>query len=167
MKILRITALIMILGSLLLAEGSHEIGNTNNEKANSIEKEEEEFARAWKEAYKKAGVKNNRPTQEQLIEVKKYLEPMALVREKRRIAGFQKSIPKARKCFENANEGGDAHICAEMTDADLDVDYKWDSSSKANVLKKLSMLESVVPCVKKADSMKAVEQCFPDEYRDE
>jgi len=140
-----------------------EIDTKMKEKSKVAENEEENFKKLWAEAYAKAGVKNNRPTEDQLKKVRKYMEPAMLAKEKREVMEKAKKIPKLKACFENANSVKESNICEVMKDSDdPDLRYEWNDKIKSKILKRMSMIEKSVPCVNKAESIKALEQCFPE-----
>jgi len=89
-------------------------------------------------------------------------EKSILAKQKQEILEDAKNIPKAKKCFENANSVKEANVCEKMMDSEEpELHSKWNDKIKANLLKDLNGFEKSIDCVKGAESMKALGMCFP------
>ena len=73
-----------------------------------------------------------------------------------------KNVPKAKKCFEDAQSAKDANVCEKIIDSeDPIVHYKWNSKEKAELLKEIESAKGMLKCVESAKNMEALKVCFP------
>jgi hypothetical protein len=91
-------------------------------------------------------------------------EKAILAKMKQEMLSEMKDIPKTKKCFKNANSVEEANQCEREIDAkEPEVHKKWNDKIKTDLLKKISEYENSMSCVQKAQTMKALESCFPEE----
>ena len=91
-------------------------------------------------------------------------EKSMLAQTKQEILEDAKLIPIARECFENANSVEEANACERKVDSeDPEQHNQWNDTIKTNMLKEMKMFEDALPCLKKAESFKALELCMPRE----
>lgn len=91
-------------------------------------------------------------------------EKAILAKAKQEILKDAKIIPQARECFKNANSTKEANACEQKIDSeDPENHTQWNDKIKANLLQELNTFEDVIPCVKKAETFKALEMCMPQE----
>jgi len=108
------------------------------------------------------------PEQEQMMQ-KAMMKAMGgeksmLAQTKQEIFEDVKLIPMARECFENANSVDEANACERKVDSEDPEQYnQWNDTIKTNMLKEMKMFEDALPCLKKAESFKALELCMPGE----
>jgi len=141
-----------------------EMDNKDKHIAGEEQKEQKEAIAIMQEAFKKAGVKNGKPTKEQMKKVRQYMEPSILGKQKRKILEDGKNLDQAKICFQNANSVKEANICELIGDrSEPRVHHTWSDADKTKILKQISKYESLIPCVEKAQSMKALQVCFPQE----
>jgi hypothetical protein len=71
----------------------------------------------------------------------------------------------AKKCFGNADSLKEANVCVdkgnEMFGEDGEHYTSWSSKDKKEMLDEMQEFEKAIPCVKAAQSMQALQQCFP------
>jgi hypothetical protein len=87
-----------------------------------------------------------------------------LAKAKQEILEDVKMIPFARECFNNANSIKEANMCEQKIDSeDPENHTEWDDEIKADLLKELNTFENIIPCVKKAETFKALKMCMPQD----
>ena len=73
-----------------------------------------------------------------------------------------KEIPKAKKCFQNADTLKEANACERIFDAEEpEIHSKWNSKIKADLLKEIDGASVIESCVKNAKTMDEFGTCFP------
>ncbi len=149
----------------------------DNAKAKTEAKDGEELLKGMSvgiESAKKAGFdpksgKDMTPDQEKAMQqammgamIKARGGESAMVeKEKQEILKDAKSLPKAKKCFENANSVKEANLCEKIIDSENpEIHHKWDKKTKADLLKDLEMFENAIPCIKKAEKMQDLQKCM-------
>jgi len=89
-------------------------------------------------------------------------EDVMLKKMKNEILEDMKDIPKAKKCFQNADTLKEANTCERMLDAeDPELHSKWNSKIKADLLKEIDGATVIEKCVKDAKTMDDMQVCFP------
>ena len=123
---------------------------------------------AVKAGYDPKSGKDMTPKQEEIMQ-KAMMSAMGgekaiLAKMKQEMLSEMKDIPKTKKCFKNANSVEEANQCEREIDAqEPEVHKKWNDKIKTDLLKKISEYENSMSCVQKAQTMKALESCFPEE----
>lgn len=88
-------------------------------------------------------------------------ESAMVEKEKQEILKNAKNLPKAKKCFEDANSVKEANLCEKIIDGeDTEIHHKWDKKTKADLLKELEIFENAIPCIKKAEKMQDLQKCM-------
>jgi len=125
------------------------------------------------EAMKKAGVKDGEePTPEQEALMREAMLQAMLPSMKAEILAQEKVTRFSRGCFSNANTLDDANACGyqinEMT-GDAEEDFtEWTPQMKQQTLDELDLyLNTIIPCVKKAQTIEALQGCLPVEEEEE
>jgi len=140
----------------------------NDEMGESLKAVGVGYAAAQKAGYDISSDKDMTPEQKEAM--KKAMinamggEKAMLSKMKQQILEEMKNIPKAKKCFQNANSIKDANVCERMIDEEEpEVHNKWNSKIKSDLLKKIDEYEKSINCVKNAQKMELLESCFPED----
>ncbi len=125
------------------------------------------------EAMKKAGVKEGEePTPEQEAQMKEAMLQAMLPRMKEEILAQQKMTRFSRDCFAKASTLNDANSCTyqinEMT-GEAEEDFtEWSPEIKEQILGELDLyLNTIIPCVDKAQTIEALQECLPVQEEEE
>jgi len=74
-------------------------------------------------------------------------------------------IEFAKKCFGSADSLQEANVCVdkgnEMYAEDAEHYKSWSAKDKKEIFSEMQEFEKAIPCVKAAQSMQALQQCFP------
>jgi len=93
-------------------------------------------------------------------------EDVMLKEMKNEILADIKEIPKAKKCFQNADTLKEANACERIFDAEEpEIHTKWNSKIKADLLKEIDGASGIEKCVKEAKTMDDMQACFPKDKR--
>ena len=126
------------------------------------------MAAAVQAGYDPKSGKDMTPKQEEIMQ-KAMMSAMGgekaiLAKMKQEMLSEMKDIPKTKKCFKSANSVEEANQCEREIDAqEPEVHKKWNDKIKTDLLKEISAYENSMSCVEKAQTMKALESCFPEE----
>lgn len=88
---------------------------------------------------------------------------------KKEILGSKESIAFAKECFGSADTLKEANVCIAKGNERFKETEKplesWTKEDKDTMLKEIHSFEKVVPCIENAKSIKAIEQCMPEDMK--
>lgn len=89
-------------------------------------------------------------------------EQSILAQTKQEILEDAKILPQTKACFTKANSAKEANACERLVDSE-DPEYhsQWNESIKSEMLKDMKVFEDAIPCIKNAETMKALQMCMP------
>jgi hypothetical protein len=91
-------------------------------------------------------------------------EKAIVEQEKQKIYVEMKKLPEIKKCYANANTAAQANACEEKYNSEYPEHYTvWNDRKKREVLLDLDQFENVLPCIEKAETINALQSCFPQE----
>lgn len=92
------------------------------------------------------------------------MQKIALPMAKREILSEEPNIRKGRECLEDADSLEEAKQCQEKFNSEgenVEFFTEWDEQTKQKTLKEMDYyIDAIIPCVNKAESMDALEQCM-------
>ncbi len=92
---------------------------------------------------------------------------MAMLPEiKRKILHQERTVAFAKQCFGAANTLQAANQCVDKGNQMFPENREdhltsWSAADKQKMLKEIDQFEAAIPCIKKAQSMQAIQQCMP------
>jgi len=123
-------------------------------------------------AAKSAGIKEGeRPTQAQEEAMKNFMMEAMLPRMKQEMLADEKMMRFGYECLSKADTLKEANVCNDKLntiDGDPDEPFdEWSPETKKETLGFIDeYLNVMIPCIKKAQTMEAAQQCMPQEYND-
>ncbi len=123
-----------------------------------------ELRKKMTEASLNAGVKQGQsPTKEQVDSMLTGMLPMM----KKKILSQEKTIIFAKKCFNKANTLKEANQCSQKMNSmtgENETDFQeWNSQIKKELVKSMDEGLLAMECIKKAQTMDAVQRCHSEE----
>ncbi len=127
-------------------------------------------------ALTEAGIDMNKeltPEQEQIVQ-KAMMNAMGgegkmLAKMKKEILDDTKSIEFAQECFGNADVLEEVNNCIDkgnqMFNEDEEHLTSWTSSEKNKMIQEIEQYQKSIPCVEAAQTMQAIQKCFPEDMR--
>ena len=127
-----------------------------------------ELRKRMEDAAKSAGIKEGeRPTKAQEEKMKEAMMVGMLPRIKQKILSQEKMMRFAQECLSEADTLKEANKCNHKTNTMSGIEEEdfdeWNPKAKKEMLALLDQGFQVMECVKKAQSMDAVQQCMPQE----
>ena len=92
---------------------------------------------------------------------------MAMLPEiKQKILHQERTVAFAKRCFSAANTLKAANQCVDKGNQMFPQDREdhltsWSAADKQKMLKEINQFEAAIPCIKRAQSMQAIQQCMP------
>ncbi len=128
-----------------------------------------EMAKAMAAAAQSAGMEDGKkPTKSQEQAFEKAMMQAMLPQMKQSILQEEGTVREAYKCFSQADTQKEAKVCSDKisvaTGEPQDEIGEWTPQTKKEMLQYLdAYLNKIVPCVKKAQTVEAIQQCMPQE----